>query len=189
MDSRYPETQARDSPIRIGPVGRTARALGAVVMAAFAYEWGEAGMTWFSRPSTPANPMVWVVAGLAVYYGLYQFSDFSFGHPWGKRVVIGFAGILGTVIVATVGIQGGLWATPLTWVLYWLSVSFLIAVTISYLVALFLGTPGCEVGGLAELVRRLRQPSQPDQAEAMWCVAGLHRLDEWEARRRLQARS
>ena len=184
MAIRHTEVSTAAAPIRIGPVGRIARALGAVVIGAFAHEWVEAGMAWFSGSSTPANPMVWAVMVLAGYYGLYQFPDFSFGRPWGKRVVIGFTGILAAVAVATVAVQGELWTAPLTPVLYWLGVSFLIAVAFSYVVAIFLGTPGCEVGGLAELVRRIRHRSHPDDHEAMWCVAGLHRLDAWEAGRK-----
>lgn len=181
MQTQRSDVTTAEAPPRTGPVGRIARAVGAVVIGAVAYEWIEAGMEWFSRPSTPANPMVWAVTILAVFYGLYQFPDFAFGRPWGKRAVIGFMGIFTTMVVATVAIQGELWATPLTAVLYWLAVSFLIAVALSYVVAVFLGTPGCEVGGLAELIRRIRHRSHSDDHEAMWCIAGLHHLDRWEA--------
>lgn len=184
MDTRRSEVSTTKAPPRTGPVGRVARAVGAVVIGAVAYEWMEAGMDWFSRTSTLANPMVWAVVVLAGYYGLYQFPEFAFGRPWGKRVVIASTGILTTVVVATIALQGELWAAPLTTILYWLEVSFLIAVASSYIVAIFLGTPGCEVGGLAELVRRIRHRSHSGDHEAMWCVAGLHHLDRWEADRR-----
>jgi hypothetical protein len=172
---------------RTGPVGRVARAVGAVAISAVAYEWIEAGTEWFSQSSTAANPMVWAVTVLAGYYGLYQFPEFAFGRPWGKRMVTGFTAALATVVIATIAIQGELWAAPLTTTLFWLGVSFLIAVAVSYLVAIFLGTPGCEVGGLAELVRRIRHTSHGDDHDAMWCVAGLHHLDKWEADRRRRA--
>jgi hypothetical protein len=72
---------------------------------------------------------------------------------------------------------------PLTTLLYWFDVGFLIAVAISYLIAAFLGTPGCEVGGLGELIRRLRGVPDPADHEAMWCIAGIHHLDQWESER------
>lgn len=173
---RHTEVITAEVSPRTGPVGRIARAVGAVVISAVAYEWIEAGMEWFSRTSTPANPMVWAVTVPAGYYGLYQFPDFAFGRPWGKRVVIASTGIFATVVVATIAVQGELWGAPLTTILFWLAVSFLIAVALSYLVAIFLGTPGCEVGGLAELVRRIRHRSHSDDHDAMWYVAGLHIL-------------
>ena len=46
--------------------------------------------------------------------------------------------------------------------------------------AVFLGTPGCEGGGLGELIRRLRGVPDPANHDAMWC-AGIHCLDQWEA--------
>jgi hypothetical protein len=74
-------------------------------------------------------------------------------------------------------------APPLTTLIYWFDVGFLIAVAISYLIAVFLGTPDCEVGGLGELIRRLRGVPDPADHEAMWCIAGIHHLDQWEAER------
>lgn len=184
MDTRRPDISTRDRPPRIGPAGRVARALGALVIGAVAFEWLDAGIGWFSKSSTPTNPVVWAVLALGVYYGLYQLIDFGFGPPWGKRAVIGFAGLLTVIAMSTLLTEGALWAAPLTWLLYVFSVSFLFAVAVSYLVSLLLGTPGCEVGGLAELIRRIRRRPGADERDAMWCVAGLHRLDEWEADRR-----
>lgn len=191
MDTRHTKSPAGRAQLRTGPVGRVARALGAVVMGALAYDWVEAGTDWFSRSSTPANMGVWAVIILGAYYGLYQLPEFGFGHPWGKRIAAGFAGILGAAAVATIVIEGKLWAAPLTWLLYSLGASFLIAVAASFTVAIILGTPGCEVGSLAELVRRIRfrgrGDARPDAHGPMWCVAGLHHLDRWEAGRRHRA--
>jgi hypothetical protein len=169
---------------RIGPIGRLVRVFGAVVMTLFAFDWLEAGMTWFGQASTPSNPWVWVVTGLAAYYGLHQLPDSGFGRPWGERVLATAGGIFVLIAVVTLSLHGELWAHPLTTVLYGLNVAFLFVVSLSYLVAVFLGTPGCEVGGLGELIRRLRGVPDPANQDAMWCIGGIHCLDQWEANRR-----
>ncbi len=57
----------------------------------------------------------------------------------------------------------------------------LVVVALALLVAVVLGTPGCEIGVVHELVRRLR--GEADGTEALFCVVGLHQLDAWETRR------
>ncbi|MGH2845503.1 MAG: hypothetical protein ACRDL0_05705, partial [Thermoleophilaceae bacterium] len=54
-------------------------------------------------------------------------------------------------------------------------------VSVLMLVATVVGTPGCELGVVSDLRFRLRRRTH--QAEAMFCVVGLHKLDAWEARR------
>jgi hypothetical protein len=172
--------------IRIGPIGRVARVFGAVIMALFAFDWLEAGITWFGRSSTPGNPAVWVVTGLGAYYGIHQLPESAFGRPWGERVLATAGGLLVVTALVTLGLHGELWAPPLTTALYGFDVAFLFVVSLSYLVAVFLRTPGCEVGGLGELIRRLRGAPNSTDHEAMWCIAGIHRLDQWEESRRHQ---
>lgn len=174
---------------RTGPVSRSCRLLCAAVIAWFAFDWAEAGLTWFSKSTTPANPGVWIVTGLAIYYGLYQLPQTGFGDRQGRRVVAIFGALLVTAASSALVAEGELWAAPLTWLLYSLDVGFLIMITISYLVSVVLGTPGCEVGGLAELIRRLRSVSDAEEPKAMWCIAGLHRVDKWEAAQAWRASS
>lgn len=168
---------------RIGPVGRMVRIFGAVIMTLFGFEWLEAGMAWFGRPSTPDNLWIWVVTGLGAYYGLYQLPESGFGRPWGDRVLATTGALFVAAVAVTLALHGQLWAPPLTPLLYGFNVAFLFVVAVSYVVAVFLGTPGCEIGGLGELIRRIR--GVPEAAEEpMWCIGGIHCLDEWEARRR-----
>lgn len=169
---------------RIGPVGRLVRVFGAVIMALFGFDWLEAGMTWFGNPSTPSHAWVWVVTGLAAYYGLHQLPESGLGRPWGERTLAAAGVVVAAAALATLTLNGELWAPPLTTLLYGLDVTFLFVVAISYVVAVFLGTPGCEVGGLGELIRRLRGVPHAADHEAMWCIVGIHCLDAWEAERR-----
>ncbi|MGH8912913.1 MAG: hypothetical protein ACRDZM_00160 [Acidimicrobiia bacterium] len=178
--TRHPETVIT----RIGPIGRVARMAGAVIMSLVAFDWLEAGMTWFGEASTAGNPSVWIVTALAAYYGLHQLPDSGFGRPWGERVLATTGGLFVVTAVVTLLLRRELWAHPFTTILYGFDVGFLFVVAISYLVAVFVGTPGCEVGGLGELIRRLRGVPDPADHEAMWCIGGIHRLDQWEERRR-----
>ncbi len=168
---------------RSGPVGRLVRLVMGVFMAWTAYEWIEAGLTWFSEPTTTTNPWVWIWTGLTVYYGLYQLPTSALGRRWGMRILTIFGGVLVVTMAVTFALEGRLWASPLTSFLYGLIVVFAILVSISFVVSLFLGTRGCEIGALGELIRRFRGSDESDDAE-VWCIAGLHKLDEWEAGRR-----
>jgi hypothetical protein len=186
MQTTDMDRHSSEPQIRIGPIGRVVRLFGAVIMALFAFDWLEAGVTWFGQPSTTSNPGVWVVTGLAAYYGFHQLPESAFGRPWGERVLATAGGLLVVTAVVTLGLHRELWAPPLTTAIYGFDVAFLFVVSLSYLVAVFLRTPGCEVGGLGELIRRLRGVDDPTDHEAMWCIAGIHRLDQWEESRRQQ---
>lgn len=163
-----------------GPVSRTVRVLLAGLTAWLAAEWITAGMAWFGRSSTPRNGWVWVVAVLAVYYGLYQFPHAAFGTRSARRTLTASGIVLAAAGGTAIVLHGGVWEPPFTWLLYGFEVGFLIVVTVAHVVAVTLGTAGCEMGGLAELVHRLRGTARPT-GQPMSCIAGLHRLDQWEA--------
>jgi len=74
-----------------------------------------------------------------------------------------------------------LWAAPLSWLVWGLDLGVLVVIAAASLVAVILGTPGCEVGVVRDIARRLR--SEPGGTDAVFCPAGLHQLDAWEARR------
>lgn len=178
--NRSPTTHSGTQPqISLGPVSRTVRVLLAAVTAWLTVEWATAGMDWFVRSSTPSNPWVWIVAAVAVYYGLYQLPYAASGRQAARRTVIVAAVAFATAAVASLMSNGGIWEPPLTGLLYGFELGFLATVTLAHLTAVVLGTPGCEMGGLAELIHRLRG-TQPPNDEPMWCLMGLHHLDQWE---------
>lgn len=165
-----------------GPVSRTVRLLLAAFSAWLAWEWATAGIDWFSRTSTRSSDGMWLVAGLAVYYGLYQFPHAAFGRAWARRTLIAAAVALTAAAAAAIVLEGHVWQPPFTWLLFGLELGFLIVLTIAHVVAVALGTRGCEMAGLAELVHRVRGTMRP-RDEPMSCIVGLHHLDEWEAQR------
>lgn len=179
---------AHDAPVtthrrRIGPVSTACRLALTGVTAWSAVNWTSAGIGWFSRTTTITDPGIWLLIGLAIYYGLYQTAESGFGRPWGIRTVVAFALVLAGAGVAAVATEGELWAAPLTWLPYALVLWFFVTTAIAGPISLAQRTPGCEFGALGELIRRLRGVPQPERADAMWCIAGLHRIDAWEARR------
>jgi hypothetical protein len=165
---------------RIGPVSLACRLLLTAVMAFSAVGVASGGISGFSQGTLAG---LWFVVGAGIYYGLYQTAASGFGRRWGIRTVIAFVVVLIAAGAAAVAFEGELWAAPLTWLLYGFVLGFLILTAIGGLVSLALGTPGCEFGALGELIRRLRGVPQPEAAEPMWCIFGMHLIDRWEARR------
>ena len=177
------DVQATTRRRRIGPVSTACRLALTGVTAWSAVNWTSAGIGWFSRTTTITDPGIWLLIGLAIYYGLYQTAESGFGRPWGIRALVAFAVVLAGVGVAAVISEGELWAAPLTWLPYGLVLWFFVTTAIAGPISLAQGTPGCEFGALGELIRRLRGVPEPERADAMWCIAGLHWIDAWEARR------
>lgn len=169
-----------------GPVSRTYRLLAAAMMGWFVIEWATWGIDGYSQPSTLRNPWNWAVGGLAVYYGLYHAARTVFGRRWCARVVATFAGLLVAAATLAVVTTGVLWAAPVTWLLYGLEGWFLALATVALAASAVLGTPGCDILALEELVRRVRGFPPADDAKRIWCVGGLNALDQWERESRLR---
>lgn len=96
---------------------------------------------------------------------------------WGRRALA----ILSAAVVALVGVKlvagDSLWAPPFTWLLWGLGFAGLISVLLM-LMAVIVGTPGCELAVWREIAGR--QPSQPDD-KPMFCLAGLHAIEPGSA--------
>jgi hypothetical protein len=91
--------------------------------------------------------------------------------------------------VAALAADGSLWAAPVTWLLYGLDLAFAVAIGAAMLVSIVVGTPGCELGAVRELVLRLQGKFDPRQVQAPACGGGLHQLDRWEARQPWRTRA
>jgi hypothetical protein len=153
------------------------------VMVLFVVLTAATGISRFSEAESLASPGFWFVIGVAIYYGLYQTAASGFGRRWGIRTLVAFAVVVIGAGIAAFAIEGELWAAPLTWLLFGLVMGFLILTAIGALISLALGTPGCEYGAIGELIRRLRGVPEPERADPMWCIFGMHALDRWEGRR------
>lgn len=162
-----------DAAPRTGPVGRLARLALAAPLAWTGYDlWVDRGFIF-----AELDPGLLVLTGFAVY-GAHQ-TGALIGR--GKQALAALA-VVAVAAAALATVQGNLWAAPLSWLVWGLDIGFVALVSGTLLAAVVSGTPGCELGVLAELTRKLRH--QAHRGEAMFCLAGLHKLDAWEARRR-----
>jgi hypothetical protein len=182
-------------PDRTGPIGRIARLGWAAVFAlTLASIVGSSGSARFRNPHILTEASAWflhltmllifVLTVGAVAAGLL-------GDRIARRVQAG--SIL--AVAAAVGVAGAFgyawsgsaWGFPLADLVWYFDV-FVLAVNCSaFILAIVLGTPGCEIGVWRELIARARsETAGPTQGLA--CIVGIHLIDQWEARRRPGAR-
>lgn len=158
---------------RTGAVGRLVRLLLAALLGWFAYD------LWVDRAFilAEAEPGILVLTAFAGY-GLYQIAGLV---GWGRQILAVLAVTAAASAAVALVLAGAIWAAPLTWLVWGIDLAVLVVVALALLVAVVLGTPGCEIGVVHELVRRRR--GEADGADALFCVVGLHQLDAWETRR------
>ena len=175
-------------PKTTGPVGRAVRLL---LAAAFAYGFAtlvdQGGPASIRDPETLTEvPFVVVtIAMIALSVVLVtELAKLVAGEAVAKTarsvalIVLG-AAVAVTAVVGEVR-SGAVWGSPLSDVVWTLDVAMLFQTIVALLIAVVLGTPGCEIGVWAEIAARFRGRS----ASPAICIIGLHHLDEWEARRR-----
>lgn len=166
---------------RTGPVSRSYRLGLAVVLAMSAYSLLLAGPGGFSQPDSAEEPGVWILTGFALF-AVRDAAATVLGPRWGRRALAGMIMLLVGAGIAAAAAQGSLWAAPVTWLLYGLDLTFAIAIGTAMVVSFVVGTPGCELGAVRELVLRLQGRFDPRRVEAHACGAGFHQLDRWESR-------
>jgi hypothetical protein len=195
LRARFTETE-RTTPAsatpapRTGPVGRFARLLLAVVLAVSLYSIADqGGPASFRDPSNLSEPITWVLHGaMFILFVLLvgQLAGALAGpnavRRWQLGALIGLAVLL-VVGAATAWIASDeIWASPLAELVWGFDAIMLSQTIVALLLAIALGTPGCEVGVWPEVIRRLRG-GEAETSTGPICVLGLHFIDEWEARR------
>jgi len=168
-------------------VSRSYRLGLAVLLGLSAYSLILAGHGGFSQPDSAEEPGVWILTGFALF-AVRDAAATAFGPRWGGRALAGMLALLAVAGVAALAADGSLWAAPVTWLLYGLDLTFAVVIGAAMLVSIVVGTPGCELGAVRELVLRLRGRFDPGQVQAPACGAGFHRVDRWEARQPWRAR-
>jgi hypothetical protein len=175
---------------RTGPVGRLARLLIALLAALSLYSIADqGGPESFRDPSNLTEPITWVLHGamLVVFVLLMgQLVGATLGpgavRRWQLGAVIALAVPLVAAAVTAWIASGDVWASPLSDLVWGFDALMLVETIVAVLLAIALGTPGCEVGVWPELIGRLRGEDGAASTRPI-CVLGLHFLDEWEARR------
>ncbi len=176
---------------RTGPLGRLARlTLAAVAGLSLSSIVDEGGIVGFRSPSILTEPSVWfldtVMLGLFVYL-VGQLATVLAGEGaarrWRFRALAALAAVMMVAAISGQAFFGAAWGLPLADLVWAFDVVMLLETIVAVLLAIALGTPGCEVGVWPELIARARhQASTPSAGPA--CIVGLHLLDAWEARRR-----
>lgn len=178
---------------RTGPLGRLARLLLAIGLGyALATIVDQGGPASFRDPSNLTEPITWVLH--AVMFTVFvllagQLAVATVGpaaiRRWQTRALIALAAMLTAAGGAAWIASDAVWASPLPEVVWAVDAVMLVQTIVALLLAIALGTPGCEVGVWPELIGRLRD-GKPVTTKPI-CVIGLHFIDDWEARRRARA--
>lgn len=180
---------------RTGPLGRLARLALLGVFGGSLYSIADrSGSARFRNPHILTEPSAWLlhVMMLILFVVLVgMIASVLMDARLVRRTQIGaVAGLLGTGTVAAIIGQaavGTVWGFPLADLVWWFDVVMLAVGFVSTVLAVVLGTPGCEIGVLAKLVACLRR-TPPPSTDAAPCIVGLHALDDWERRRTARGR-
>jgi hypothetical protein len=176
---------------RTGPLGRLARLIVAAAAGLFLSSiLDEGGIVGFRRPSVLAEPSVWLLDAvmLALFAHLVgRLAAATVGERAARRwqcgALVGLVAALGGAALVGRALSGAVWGFPLADLVWAIDVTMLAETVAAALLAVALGTPGCEVGVWPELLARARG-ERVAPAAGPACPVGLHLLDAWEARRR-----
>lgn len=180
---------------RTGPLGRLARlALATVAALSLASIVDQGGVVGFRNPSVLTEPSVWfldAVMLVAFVYLVGQLAAAQWGRAAARRwqfgAVIGLGIALAVAALMGWAFFGAVWGFPLADLVWAFDVLMLSETMVAVLLAIALGTPGCEIGVWPELIARARgKRFAPSVGPA--CIVGLHLLDSWEARHRWRTR-
>ena len=129
------------------------------------------------RPGLP--PLLLFVGPAFAVWVLPPVVNLGFGRSWRNRprLVVLVLGLGATVIDLLVYEQ--LWAPPLAALVYGTTVYTLAHLGLSFVLATLLGTPGCEMRAIPDLLGRLIGRAAAEHH----CPGFITPLDNWEARR------
>ena len=172
---------------RTGPLGRLARLILAIVFAVTLWSIvGPDGSARFRNAHILTEPSAWLLHALMAV--IYILLIGALAHAlWGARSVrraqliaavvlggsLGIAGLIGQFV------YGAAWGFPLADLVWWFDVAMLAEQVVALILAIVLGTPGCEIGVWAELIAR-RRGTRSSTVDGLGCIVGLHLLDQWE---------
>jgi hypothetical protein len=134
---------------------------------------------------TDAPFVVLTIAMVAVYAVLVtELAKIVAGEGVAKtarRVALVLLGAAAALAAAVGEVRAGeVWGSPLSDLVWTLDAAMLLQTVVALLLAVVLGTRGCEIGVWDDIAARLRgRPASPPL-----CIVGLHHLDNWELRRR-----
>ena len=106
---------------------------------------------------------------------------------WQLGALVGLVAAMAVAALIGRAFFAAVWGFPLADLVWAFDVLMLSQTIVALLLAVALGTPGCEVGVWPELIARRRGERVASSAGPA-CIVGLQLLDAWEARRRAGSR-
>ena len=182
LDARFAPNE------RTGPLGRAVRlvlALGFAAALGTLVDQGGAASVRDPEALTDAPFLVLTVVMVVLYAVLSgELAKVVGGEAVARkarRVTVPALAVAAAVAAVVGEVRAGaVWGSPLSDLVWALDAAILAQTVVALLLAVVLGTPGCEIGVWSELAARLLgRPASPPL-----CIIGLHYLDEWELRRR-----
>jgi len=177
--------------MRTGPIGRLTRVGWVVAVALTMGSIVDArGPARFRNPHILSEPSAWFLHALMLLVFLVLVG--SLATVLGNRRIAQRAQAAALAALAAIGAVaalvgqltgGSVWGFPLADGVWTFDVAMLAEEFVAFILAIALGTPGCEIGVWAELIARARRQVAP-RTEGLACVVGLHLIDRWEATRR-----
>lgn len=185
--------EVTSTPRRTGPIGRFARlVLAAIYVIPLLTLVGPGLGARFRNPHVLTEASAWVVHLLmlvtfVILVGVLASTVRGPGtrRSWQIGAVIGVAAAFALAIATTRVLSGAWWGFPVADLLWWFDVVMLVQGAVASLMSSVIALPGCEVGVWPWLIARAGGRSAMPE-DGLACVVGLHRLDEWEARRARQ---
>jgi hypothetical protein len=175
---------------RTGPIGRIARAVlagGLILTFMSIADWR--GSSRFRNPHVLTEWSVWFLDLLmfTVFLILVGALASAVAGPrartrWQILALLGFLMLVAVTATLTWLIQGAVWGFPLADLVWWFDVLMVVEEFFALVLAIGLGTPGCEIGVWPELLARARGRTAGSET-GLACIVGLHLIDAWEARR------
>ena len=171
MASRVAGDAARPSAAgtdRTGPLGRLARLILAAAMGlSLASIVDQGGVVGFRRPSVLTEPSVWFLDAsmLALFAHLVgrlaaALAGARAAPRWQLGALVGLAAALAVAALVGRAVFGAVWGFPLADLVWAFDVAMLVETVVALLLAIALGTPGCEIGVWPELIARARRASR-----------------------------
>lgn len=176
---------------RTGPVGRLVRlGFAALLVLTLVSIVSSQGAVRFRNPHILSEPSAWflhAVMFLIFVLTVGVVASALAGDRVARRAQLAAVAIAaGTVVVASafgLTMHGSVWGFPLADLVWYFDVSMATIELLAFLLAIALGTPGCELGVWPELLARAR--GRPfNRTDGLACIVGIHLIDRWEEGRR-----
>ena len=157
-------------------IGRTVRMLLGLACCFGALQYAAIPRAFLGLDSPHPSVFLWPAIALWL---LPPVVNLGFGRSWRNRPRIVVLLACAVVILANLAVYGQMWGPPLGVVIYGVTVYTFAHLGLSFVLATFLATPGCEMRAVPDLLGRLTGHIAPEHH----CPGLIQPLDNWEARR------